>query len=71
MIIHVKPDRNHRPTYIVEGQGYRPSIMRQVLNGIAIAFKIFFVIVAICIALYAVQKLGLRFYVHGLPVGRL
>lgn len=68
MIINVKPDQNHRPTYIVEGQERRPSIVRQVWNGIVIAFKIFFIVAAVFAVLYFIQKSGLRLYIHGIPI---
>lgn len=56
MIINVKPDKNHRPTYIIEGAEHKPSFLKQVWNGIVTAFKIFLIIVIVFVALYLTGK---------------
>lgn len=59
MIIHVKPDKNHTPTYIIEEEKKKPSILRQILNGIITAFKIIILLIVILILIYIYETRGL------------
>jgi hypothetical protein len=66
MIINVKPDKNHKPMYIVDGTRRKPSLIIKLLfyvgHIILFMLKIVIIICIIILANYILNQYGLELH---------